>query len=227
MFTLYRFTFSSGKVYIGQTTRPLKVRVSAHRAGAKRGSLLAVHCAWRQYGEPVVDVIGVFASQDELNAAECATIVALNTLSPNGYNISRGGDMAPSTNPEVAAKISAKAKGRKHENTETWARSSREKWKSEEYRQKVFDGVARSWTAERKAIVTAAINAMWAKRKAEGWTMPETTKEKLRKKVFSAETRAKMSDSAKKRKREPVSDATRQKHSEQMKQLWQQRKDSK
>lgn len=227
MLALYRLTFSSGKLYIGQTSRHIKVRMSAHRAAANRGSRLPVHCAWRQHGDPIVDVIGVFDTQDELNAAERATIAALNTLAPNGYNISRGGDMAPSTNPEVAAKIAAKAKGRKHKDTTVWAKSSLEKWKSEGYRQKVLEGVARSWTPEARAARSELSKAAWARRKEAGWTMPESTKEKLRKKVFSEETRAKMSESARKRKRAPVSDATRQKHSERMKQLWQLRRESK
>lgn len=227
MLALYRLTFSSGKVYIGQTSRPLKVRISTHRAAARRGSSLPVHCAWRAHGEPEVDVLGVFETQDELNAAERATIAALNTLAPNGYNISRGGDMAPSTNPEVAAKIAAKAKGRKHKDTTAWAESTAEKWKSDDYRRKVLEGVARSWTPEARATRGAVIKAAWARRKAAGWTMPEETKEKLRKKVISEETRAKMSESARKRKREPVSEATRQKHSERMKQLWQLRRESK
>ena len=172
-------------------------------------------------------MLGVFETQDELNAAERATIAALNTLAPSGYNISRGGDMAPSTNPEVAAKIAAKAKGRKHNDTTVWAESAAEKWKSDDYRRKVLEGVARSWTPEARAARSALSKAFWAKRKAEGWVVPESTREKMRKKVISEETRAKMSESARKRKREPVSEATRQKHSERMKQLWQLRRESK
>jgi hypothetical protein len=224
MFTLYRLTFSSGKVYIGQTSRPFKVRMNAHRTAANRGSMLPVHCAWRAHGEPTAEVICTLNTQDELNAAEVATIKALNTLSPHGYNISLGGDMAPSKNPEVAAKIAAKAKGRKHKDVHRWAESTRANWKDPEYREKVAAGVDASWTPERREKTSEKFKALWAKRKAEGWTMSEETREKLRKKVVTDESRAKMSESAKKRERKPQSDATRKKRSEMMKAIWAQRR---
>jgi len=224
MFTLYRLTFSSGKVYIGQTSRPFKVRMNAHRTAANRGSMLPVHCAWRAHGEPTAEVLCTLNTQDELNAAEVATIKALNTLSPHGYNISLGGDMAPSKNPEVAAKIAAKAKGRKHKDVQMWVESSKAKWKDPEYREKVAAGVDAFWTEERRAKVSERSKSFWAKRKAEGWTVPEETREKLRKKVVTDETRAKMSESAKKRERKPQSDATRKKRSEMMKAIWAQRR---
>jgi hypothetical protein len=224
MFTLYRLTFSSGKIYIGQTSRPFKVRMNAHRTAANRGSMLPVHCAWRAHGEPTAEVLCTLNTQDELNAAEVATIKALNTLAPHGYNISLGGDMAPSKNPEVAAKIAAKAKGRKHKDVQMWVESSKAKWKDPEYREKVAAGVDAFWTEDRRAKVSERSKSFWAKRKAEGWTVPEETREKLRKKVVTDETRAKMSESAKKRERKPQSDATRKKRSEMMKAIWAQRR---
>jgi len=186
--------------------------------------MLPVHCAWRAYGEPAAEVLCTLNTQDELNAAEVATIKALNTLSPHGYNISLGGDMAPSKNPEVAAKIAAKAKGRKHKDVHQWAESTKAMWEDPEYRKKVAAGVDASWTEERRAKAKARIERLWAKRKAEGWTVPEETREKLRKKVVTDETRAKMSESAKKRERKPQSDATRKKRSEMMKAIWAQRR---
>ena len=62
---------------------------------------------------------------------------------------------------------------------------------------------------------------MWAKRKAEGWTMPESQKKKISERFVSDETRAKMSAAAKGKPKPPRSEATRLKLSEAMKAKWQ------
>jgi len=224
MHTLYKLVFASGKAYIGQTIRAMNVRIAQHRQSARNGSLLPVHCAWRKHGEPVVSVVAEFETQAELHAAEKASIIAVGTLAPNGYNVSYGGDTAPSTNPDVAAKISQKAKGRKYADTSAWSNASTENWKSDEYRQKVSEGLKAAWTDERRAAKSVQAKKVWERRIAEGWKMPESTKQKMAQKVFSEETRAKMSASAKARKREPFSVETRKKISENTTRIWQERR---
>lgn len=191
---LYLLTFSSGKKYVGQTTRTLKRRIQAHRNAAGKGSPLAVHLAWAKHGEPMVEVLGEYDTQEALSAAEIAAIQSWGTLSPNGYNISYGGDTAPSKNPEVKKKISATSKGRKfsQEVKEKMATLSRSHWQDPDYRAKVLAGVAESWTDEKRAERSVISKTAWAKRKADGWTMPESTKEKLRQKKASPETLEKM-----------------------------------
>lgn len=207
-FTLYRLDFTSGKSYVGQTVRALKTRINAHRTAAVRGSMLPVHCAWRAHGEPVVHVVGEFESYSQLHDAEIALIESLGTLSPGGYNISRGGDTAPSKNPEVAAKIAAKARGRKREDVESLREASLKNWQDPSYREKVSAGLKSAWTDEMRAAAGDRSKARWDKRRAEGWTMPESTKEKLRGKVFSEETRSRMSASAKGKPKAPRSEKT-------------------
>ena len=224
MHTLYKLVFASGKAYIGQTIRTMNVRIAQHRQSARNGSLLPVHCAWRKHGEPVVSVVAEFETQAELHAAEKASIIAVGTLAPNGYNVSYGGDTAPSTNPDVAAKISQKAKGRKYKDTTAWSDASTEKWKSDEYRKKVSERLKAVWTDERKAAKSAQAKKVWQRRLADGWKMPESTKQKLAQKVVTEETRAKMSASAKARKREPFSAETRKKISENTKRIWAERR---
>jgi len=224
MHTLYKLVFASGKAYIGQTIRAMNVRIAQHRQSARNGSLLPVHCAWRKHGEPVVSVVAEFETQAELHAAEKASIIAVGTLAPNGYNVSYGGDTAPSTNPDVAAKISQKAKGRKYADTSAWSNALNLRWESAEYRQKVSDGLKALWTDERKAERSEQSKKIWAERKANGWKMPESTKQKLAQKVVTAETRERMSASAKARKREPFSVETRKKISENTTRIWQERR---
>lgn len=150
---LYLLKFSSGKCYIGQTQRGMKVRMQHHRNQAANGSHLAVHCAWRKYGEPDISVIGLFPDVAALHAAEIAAIASYATLAPHGYNIGHGGETAPSKNPDVAAKISAKAKGRKQHSEEFKAARSRamaQRMADPAYREKMRLANEAYWTEERR-----------------------------------------------------------------------------
>jgi hypothetical protein len=197
MLSLYQLTFPNGKVYIGQTVRKMSVRLAQHRAAAKRGSPLPVHNAWRKHGEPSVSILSEYDCQEALHKAEIDAIEKLNCLVPNGYNLAIGGGTAPSKSPEVAAKIAAKAKGRKHLDTSVWSEVLKIRWQDEGYREKVSEGLKASWDDEKRRKASERAKAMWAKRKKNGWEMPESTRQKLSKKDVSEETRAKMSESAK------------------------------
>lgn len=92
--------------------RPLSVRLSEHRKAARLGGNLPVHQAWRKYGEPIVEVIGVFETAAALNQAEKDAIVRLQTLSPSGYNLGIGGESVPTLNPDVARRVGDTLRGR-------------------------------------------------------------------------------------------------------------------
>lgn len=191
MHTLYQLTFATGKVYIGQTTRPLRTRMVAHRQAVKADSRLPVHCAWRVHGEPQIEVIGTFKTHEELHAAEVDAIKTMNTQCPNGYNITIGGDTAPSKNPEVAAKIAAKALGRKHKNPERFVEVTKKLWQDPEYREKVSAGLKAAWTPEMRAAASER-----SRNRAGTYKHSEETKAKISNRVVSDETRARMSASA-------------------------------
>ena len=226
IFILYLLTFSNGKQYVGQTNRSLKTRINQHKNSSKSNSKLAVHNAWRKYGQPIVDVIGEYNCQDELHLAEIKEIKDRNTLSPFGYNLGLGGETAPSKNPSVAKKISEKAKGRKYssEFKNTVKENSLKNWQDEEYRKKVSDGLKKSWTDERKKQRSEQMKASAALRKAQGKTQhSEETKLKIKesKKNISEETRRKMSQSAKARGvNHGFSEETRKKISDSAKKQW-------
>jgi group I intron endonuclease len=91
---LYKLTFSSGKAYIGVTRRRLSARMQDHRKRAgrtRKDEKFAIYEAWRKYGEPVVEILAVVENED-LAAAEIRAIELFRTLSPNGYNLTLGGD---------------------------------------------------------------------------------------------------------------------------------------
>lgn len=221
MHTLYKLTFKSGKSYIGQTVRKMQTRFAQHRASANRGSMLPVHCAWRAHGEPDLQVIGLYGTHEELHQAEIEAIASHSTLSPNGYNLGHGGETAPSKNSEVAKKISERAKGRKHEDTQTWSNAMKARWEDEESRARMLEGMRSCWTDEMRKAAGDRARARWERRKSEGWTMPEAQKEKLRQKVVSEETKQKMSAAAKGKKKAPRSEETRAKLSASSKKMWQ------
>lgn len=116
--------FPNGKYYVGQTRRPLAERLRSHKFHVARGRT-PLYAAIRKYGWPVVFEAGEYPN-GELDLREQQLIVNLNTVAPNGYNITRGGDSNPMLTPrgraqfdarvrapERLAKISAASKARK------------------------------------------------------------------------------------------------------------------
>ena len=109
---LYSLDFSNGKSYIGITSKTVEHRYDNHRRAAVfNNSQLLVHKAWRKHGAPIVKIMAI-ANTDYLLDLEIKAIKHFDTLSPNGYNLSYGGEMSPMLNPDVAIKVSQALKGR-------------------------------------------------------------------------------------------------------------------
>jgi hypothetical protein len=189
----------------------MRLRIAQHKRSVKSGSQLPVHCAWRKYGDPEIIVIAEFGTQDELHAAEMAAIIAADTLTPKGYNVSHGGDTAPSKSPDVAAKISQKATGRKYLDVSSWVDASTLLWKNPDYRKKVSDGLKAAWTDESRAKRSEQSKRVWKERKESGYSMSDETKQKLASYERTPEAREKMSAAAKARTRAPRDEDTKQK----------------
>jgi group I intron endonuclease len=83
----------NNKQYVGQTTRSVSRRWSDHKARAKAGSLLPIHCAIRKYGTTNFSIVPIWIadSLQELNEMEKRFICALGTQCPTGYNRTDGG----------------------------------------------------------------------------------------------------------------------------------------
>lgn len=115
--TLYKLTNTMTQMsYIGATTRALNLRMNDHRKQAREGLPHPLAQAIRAYGWAAftVTVIGTFATVAELHAAEHATILALGTLTPAGYNRASGGPGTPDCqhSDQTRQKISERAIGR-------------------------------------------------------------------------------------------------------------------
>lgn len=100
----------NGKQYVGLTTTPLKKRWREHTY--RTSCCSALHKAIRKYGVDNFSIqqIDVADSLIELKQKEVYWIAELNTLSPNGYNLTIGGEH-PRWSEESRQKLSSTEKG--------------------------------------------------------------------------------------------------------------------
>jgi len=92
-YTIYMITnLNNQKAYIGQTTKPIKTRWRGHCHPKSTCKLLSR--AIKKYGEDGFKITPIFQAEniDELNMAETQAIIFYNTLAPNGYNLTTGGN---------------------------------------------------------------------------------------------------------------------------------------
>lgn len=89
---IYKITNTqNGMVYIGQTTHTLRKRWRLHCSPSSTCSL--IHKAITEYGKEsfTIEQIDNADSREELNRKEIAWIKKENSITPNGYNIDKGG----------------------------------------------------------------------------------------------------------------------------------------
>lgn len=92
---IYKYTSPSGFSYIGQTTRSLKER-AGHEGKGYRGCS-RFYEAIKKYKIENFDVdILAEVKKEDLDEMEKKYIQIFNTLSPNGYNLTYGGQIKPS-----------------------------------------------------------------------------------------------------------------------------------
>ena len=84
----------NGKLYIGKSTRSMAYRREIHERIARKGADLIFHRAIRKYGPDAFEwsILKDDLEPDELDLYEIAYIRKYNTKSPNGYNMTDGGD---------------------------------------------------------------------------------------------------------------------------------------
>ncbi len=84
----------NGKCYIGKTVRSLEVRIFHHKCLSKRSAKIYFHNAIKKYGIQSFEwsIIDTAETEEILNEKEIYWIKFLNTKSPNGYNLTDGGE---------------------------------------------------------------------------------------------------------------------------------------
>jgi group I intron endonuclease len=109
---IYKITNNiNNKMYIGQTIRPLLKRFKEHK---KRANCSALYEALKKYGEEnfTIELIENVESINLLNEREQHWITFYNTLSPNGYNLTSGGNNGRVSSEETKQKLSNFMKGK-------------------------------------------------------------------------------------------------------------------
>lgn len=101
----------NGKQYIGQTIQPLEDRWRYHKSKSSR--CLALKSAIDKYGVDSfeIEILTICNNDQELNKKEVEFIKQFNTLAPNGYNLTTGGER-PYYSNESREKMSKSGKNR-------------------------------------------------------------------------------------------------------------------
>ena len=110
---MYKLDFPNGKSYIGVTKRTVNQRFAKHCNDAKRENF-AISRAINKHGKDNIKVNTlVLGSMDYLFELEKSAIKSFNTRSPNGYNLTDGGEgsVGRVLSEESRNKISKSLKG--------------------------------------------------------------------------------------------------------------------
>lgn len=110
--TIYLITnLINGKKYVGQTIQSVKRRWDFHVCNA--GGCVALKSAIKKYGKENFKIESIYeaSSLEELSKKESEYIVSYNTLAPNGYNLTTGGER-PVFSEETRKRMSEAGLGR-------------------------------------------------------------------------------------------------------------------
>ena len=111
---IYMIISPNNKRYIGQTIFTCEKRWKRHIISANNNSNCILHKAIRKYGANNFIVKPIFiCNLNELNYYEVKFIRKYNTFSPNGYNMTTGGQLNQFTD-DVRKRISESLKGNKN-----------------------------------------------------------------------------------------------------------------
>lgn len=125
------------KLYLGLTINDAETRFKKHKSMIYSNGCSALYEAFKKYGVEnfMVETICFSNNKKELMSLEKHYISELNTVSPNGYNLTSGGENCKVTD-ETKKKISKALKGRKIKWAEKVSIGVKKLWEDEEYRTK-------------------------------------------------------------------------------------------
>lgn len=201
---VYKATSPSGKIYIGQTTDPLAVRKLRH---TKHRDCPLIHNAIIKYGDEIKwEVIYYAYNMHELNDAEEYFIDHYKCRHPNGYNL-RSGGKSQLHHEDTKAQISETLMNHDVSDATKALQSQKRK---EGAANGILPMKGKKHSADTKQILSD---------KNKGVNNPNYGLKR------SADTRAKQSESAKKRHAEnPMTDETKAKIGKNSAEMWQELK---
>ena len=132
---IYRLLFPNNKSYVGQTTRTVKERVKEHKSPSCK--CLLVKKAIGKYPDFIVETL-LEINNELLDEYEIKFIEMYDTVSPNGYNLTSGGEGCPGYKHTEETRL--KMKEAKLLNSTVISEETRDKmretFQSTEYREK-------------------------------------------------------------------------------------------
>jgi group I intron endonuclease len=200
---------SDGKVYVGQTSKPLKTRRAEHEKDALDGGSVYFHLALMAHGFEVFDWCEVERTEREtkeelkkaLNEFERGRIMSMAISGVELYNLTDGGEgaLGCKRGEETRAKISVARKG-KHLSIEHRAKlsaSHREAYKDPEYHAKLSRAMSNYFATHEVHPSEESRAKMSASHAGKRPNIETRTKisDALREKPFSEEHRAKINAS--------------------------------
>ena len=125
------------KLYVGLTLNDAETRFKKHISMIYSNGCSALYGAFKKYGIEsfIVETICLSNDKKELMNLEKHYISELNTVSPNGYNLTTGGENCRVTD-KTKQKISTRLKGREIKWAEKVSKGVKKLWENEEYRTK-------------------------------------------------------------------------------------------
>lgn len=89
----YLINSVNNKVYVGKTSTSIKQRWKEHCTATRNKSQHAIHRAMRKHGieKFQIKTLSENVPSEELNKMEIIWIILMNSLPPNGYNMTQGG----------------------------------------------------------------------------------------------------------------------------------------
>lgn len=108
----------NNKIYIGLTTKSLNKRIKGHLSKEQFGLKIPICNAIRKYGKENFDwgVVATCDTKDKLYFLERFYIKFFNSKSPNGYNLTDGGEDNPMNYEEFRKKVGDLKKGKTKDN---------------------------------------------------------------------------------------------------------------
>ena len=182
----------NGKKYVGRTTDTARRRWYGHLRSARKGSGFYLHSAIRKYGEDNFTVETIQESDDEeyLSVAEMFTIDKLGTRTPNGYNLTDGGEgsFGRIVSEESRRKASETNKGQKQPpRTEAGKISFAEKRRGHEVTDETRAKISKAMTGKNKRPQTEEER----KKKSEAQKKRHLREADMAKRVAELESQAK------------------------------------